>query len=1265
MINFGSKTGPTNNSEQQDQYIYLNVDLLTQIIKKLAESSNDVQAIQSIIPSLEKIIIGDKSLLFNIVDTISKMQQFDMVKSKKNIQNLSELIEKLQEIFEQVNKVAISEEVANATVTTITSLGRIASALINLVTNQLVLIQSISWVRMFFLLILMRGTIIMYFGLIKWTSKGLTKIGKDMAGGDYRSLIIGAAYTTSMILIIIGILMLIEHSGIVSLKWALGIPMIAFSGAVSSLTGFVKRGLRKFQKSLFKTYNAPESAPFRTPASAKQVLIWITTITYVIIMLRIVQIAALRLASSGIKLMFAYPLIILALFFLRRLIRRIMKINDVFTKSNGGHPFDKNAFMGTVLGLASTALLLGSVVFLASFITSVIGVFMLSIPAVIVTVIYLKIFRWFIGHLIKMGMQISDFYKKYSKNLLVFKGLLAILAILSLVIGTTTVINKVPFSAWAQAAAAVLAMAGILREMTLVLGASGKLSKMFTPRQLLRHILVLAYTTLILSVLAGIAFALDKIGLGVVAGAATIILSLVAAVSAMGLLLRTVSSQMRRLKDIKETMIALSESAGILTVLVGMVLGLNQITNEQVLTSILKLGSLALFIKSLGIFMRFTNKALSQISAADINSEIKSLSLITAIIGLIGVVAAITTATALLTIPASLGMLVMLPFIGLLILLSFILGKAAPIFWILTENSAAIMMGMGVLAAVFAIIIVIILMLILVYKLMGTVDTRDLPLRKKAMGALMSVFVIFAKELAVNIHWVILGTVAALVAVFGVVFMVVIVTALILIAGLLLVLNTIPVDPEKSKEKASEIINAVQFILDALFNFDKPGNGEKPDRGIFAALGSLGLGIVRMIQSLLGAIYLLFMVFAVIFIIILAGLLYVLAMMDVKAIAAKARSNAAEVIAAAQYILDMLFYGEDQSQSNKDKSWIQKILEWGGVHALKAIMDIIAAILMIVKLALLIVAVILVIVMYGALMVLAKIDISQLDKALSNTRKIMSTASTVADIIMEKDTSEDKSTEKSWISKLIDWGKDVLGTLGDIGSLVLHIGKLALLMGAIAVVGGLGKTLANIADYNVPTEQALKNTDIIIGAANAVVARLNGSEIKELDSDIKDKLKELAEMSGYMKTIGENLGGAGQNAEGAERIINSYIKFIDKINTIELTRLNTTTKMMEAWARIAEEISGDFEGLAEVMNDQIAPALEKLNETMSGVKEVQAQIIEQLELPVDTTSIEGGSGSPLLAGVPQTSSASRGGYGGSAPRPGKKYQVVFNEVKQI
>ena len=82
----------------------------------------------------------------------------------------------------------------------------------------------------------------------------------------------------------------------------------------------------------------------------------------------------------------------------------------------------------------------------------------------------------------------------------------------------------------------------------------------------------------------------------------------------------------------------------------------------------------------------------------------------------------------------------------------------------------------------------------------------------------------------------------------------------------------------------------------------------------------------------------------------------------------------------------------------------------------------------------------------------------------------------------------------------------------------------------------------------------------------------------------------------------------------SKELLNDQMKYLDKINKTDITKLQTTTRMIGHMAELSKSIHGNFQGLAETLNEEIAPLLEKLNEKIATAKlAVDKQISDLLD----------------------------------------------------
>ena len=75
------------------------------------------------------------------------------------------------------------------------------------------------------------------------------------------------------------------------------------------------------------------------------------------------------------------------------------------------------------------------------------------------------------------------------------------------------------------------------------------------------------------------------------------------------------------------------------------------------------------------------------------------------------------------------------------------------------------------------------------------------------------------------------------------------------------------------------------------------------------------------------------------------------------------------------------------------------------------------------------------------------------------------------------------------------------------------------------------------------------------------------------------------------------------NAADLSKTTDNFVKFVDKANSIDESKIKSVRDMFEQMARFSESVSGNFDKLAEVLNNELIEILEKLNDTLIEIKD--------------------------------------------------------------
>lgn len=170
-------------------------------------------------------------------------------------------------------------------------------------------------------------------------------------------------------------------------------------------------------------------------------------------------------------------------------------------------------------------------------------------------------------------------------------------------------------------------------------------------------------------------------------------------------------------------------------------------------------------------------------------------------------------------------------------------------------------------------------------------------------------------------------------------------------------------------------------------------------------------------------------------------------------------------------------------------------------------------------------------------------------------------------------------------------------------------------------------------------------------ADNAVAAMYHMFRIIRAASFQTDE-KQVRSNMDLMDRINQSITGfthvTTQDVKNSRDLTNNYIAFLTKVNAMDFAKLKTTEQLMKHWADMSKSINGNFQGLAQAINEHIMPALKKLDNTMDESVKVQKQIIEDLAKPIDLSQLTNGfAGGPGMSGSMPGSTP--GGMPGSTP----------------
>ena len=608
--------------------------------------------------------------------------------------------------------------------------------------------------------------------------------------------------------------------------------------------------------------------------------------------------------------------------------------------------------------------------------------------------------------------------------------------------------------------------------------------------------------------------------------------------------------------------------------------GLTKIFIEAILISPLTLlVPLALFSISLSLLsLKFLIWSINSITDIKKSIQVKSKILaITSILTLLSSLFILSILIAPIATAASLAMLILIGSIYLIYLGIKLISLIAR-----SILKGKTILGLLALLIVFSILTIITTM-------MGVIALTSMIVAENAINILILMGIITAVILSVGLFAFVLGLIIVPLLIpitVGLVSMVFIVGMITLIAAMLILLSKIELDPDRIKKNIESVINTALMVIDCIFGGKDKDSKESNKSWIVSVIEKFAGGLTYIIGAIMAISFLATTIVSILLITVIASQLRLLQELNLDP--NKIRTNVQIVIDTAIMVIDILFGMKDKDSKESNKSWIVSVIEKfaGGLTY------IIGAIMAISFLATTIVSILLITVIASQLRLLQELNLDP-NKIRTNVQNIFDICNMIKNQLFSN-IDESKSEEDSNIGSII--GK-FFKPMADIANALSMFKFLSISLVAIGGFSKLAKHLQTINEFN-----GIQNTDQKINSIKSLCSTI----IQGISEDPKgytyDKAKnKISIISDLLEAVYDYGRMNSQDVKNMTKITDGYIKFFDKINSVDLTQLKTTVTLFEKLAEFSESINGNFEGLAESLNEKIAPLLEELKKIMDGV----------------------------------------------------------------
>ena len=498
----------------------------------------------------------------------------------------------------------------------------------------------------------------------------------------------------------------------------------------------------------------------------------------------------------------------------------------------------------------------------------------------------------------------------------------------------------------------------------------------------------------------------------------------------------------------------------------------------------------------------------------------------------------------------------------------------------------------------------------------------------------------------------------------GLVLVSTLIIAIGLIIVLLKVLEIIDLDTKKITKNVKTVLDISKMIIDSIFDSDeKAKEDDKPKPWYESVLNWFGGTISPIIRAVLSIAFLTLIFISIALILMIATSLRLLQILNLDP--TQIVTNVEIVIDTAKRVINSLFDSKDDKEDQpSNKNFFLTLMEF----FCQPFAMIFGAIMSIGFLALTIVSIALILMIAAELQAIQKLNLDPGKIKDTVTGIVKAAKAVINSIMKPVDSDDEVDSDpkpaKEIFRKILQM---VLPTgLSNMIDALMAIGFLALAKSAIGLVGDIAVNLTSI--LKLPSMEGIEQkVGTIIKTAKYIIGRIINND-DEINKDSVEKFKDVCNnMESMILTINKigdlsdtvnslkpiNINSVSQtqksfdivvslldsitmksksdinttqrklnqlsemqiiiqkfnnvtstDIKNSEAMLKNYSNFLDKVDNSNLEGLQTTTNLIGKMAELSKSINGDFQGLADALNEKIAPLLEELKKSLEEIKEL-------------------------------------------------------------
>ena len=213
----------------------------------------------------------------------------------------------------------------------------------------------------------------------------------------------------------------------------------------------------------------------------------------------------------------------------------------------------------------------------------------------------------------------------------------------------------------------------------------------------------------------------------------------------------------------------------------------------------------------------------------------------------------------------------------------------------------------------------------------------------------------------------------------------------------------------------------------------------------------------------------------------------------------------------------------------------------------------------------------------------------------AKTLAVCNTADAVCGVVLGRKNPIGGSSSSSFM-KLLKWLFPALAEAIEMMSKMKWVSGIMSTVGVVRQVADTLMTLINLPDVT-PVKSKVK---YVCDTADEIVSMVTSRPSVSTWDDAKSRMSWMNRITETVNRM-SRISPAGINK--TRRALGGFIQFVNKVNAVDVEKLETSARMFQQMANFSKSIHGDFQKLAETLAEDLMPVLQELKEIMGVLPE--------------------------------------------------------------